>query len=227
MSTFLQLVQRLRQECRVSGNGPVTVVNQNLEYQRLIDWTNTAWMEIQEAREDWDWMRTTCAFPTVAGKPYYTPDEIGLTDWGNWTRETWRCYPTAAGNSAEIFMSYLDYQTYRDCYQFGATRYTQTQPVQMTITPDKSIGLGPTPLGGYTVTGDYYRVPTPLVNNDDVPAMPERFHMAIVYRAMMFYGMSEAAPEVYQFGNNEFERMMKRLQLNQMQEMLGADCLSS
>lgn len=224
---FLELVRTLRRRCRVAGSGPVSVINQNEEYSRLIDWIQDAWRDIQETREDWQWMRSTASFPVVSGKYLYTPAEMGLTDWGNWTRDTWRVYNTAAGNHSEIFMAYIDYDTFRDIYQYGAVRDTLTQPVHLTISPDKSIGLGPTPAAGYTVYGDYFRTPALLaLANDATPAMPERFHMAIVYRAMMFYGMSEAAPEVFQEGNNEFDRMMRRLEINQMPQVFGAPALA-
>lgn len=225
--TFLELVRTLRRRCRVAGSGPVSVINQNEEYSRLIDWIQEAWRDIQTVREDWEWMRASASFTTVAGKFLYTPQEAGLTDWGNWTRDTWRSYNTAAGINGEIRMSYLDYDVFRDVYQIGATRDTLSQPNIITIAPNKSVGFGPTPAAGYTITGDYYREPglMPLVN-DFVPYLPARFHMAIVYRAMMFYGMSEAAPEVYQEGNNEFDRIMTRMQLNQMPEIYGAPALA-
>ena len=35
--SFLQMVQRLRQEAGVSGNGPVTVASQSGEYKRLVE----------------------------------------------------------------------------------------------------------------------------------------------------------------------------------------------
>ena len=123
-------------------------------------------------------------------------------------------------------MSYLDYEWWRDGYQVGAMRTTQSQPMVVTITPAKAIGLGPTPAAGYTVTGDYYRVPTELAADLDVPALPVRFHMLIIYRAMMFYGASEAAAEVYQEGKAEYEKLLRRLNLNQMPEMIGADALA-
>lgn len=224
---FLELAQRLRRRCRVSGTGPVSVLNQNEEYSRLIDWIQEAWRSIQETREDWQWMRATVSFPVVSGKALYSPMDMGLTDWGNWTRDTWRCYNTAAGMRGEVFMSYLDYGVWRDTYQYGAIRDTLTQPMVMTITPDKSIGLGPTPADGYTVYGDYYRSPSALpLANDSMPSMPERYHMLIVYRAMMYYGMSEAAPEVFQEGNNEFDKMMRQMQINQMPQIYGAPALA-
>jgi hypothetical protein len=226
--TFVQLVQRLRRRCRVAGAGniPVTLTNQNEEISRLIDFINEAWLDIQNAREDWQWMRSTCSFTTIQGQATYTPTQAGLIDWGNWTRDTWRSYYTTTGTRGEILMDYIDYEDWRNLYQFGATRVSYSQPFVITITPDKQLGLGPVPLSGYTVTGDYFTVPTLLVDDTDTPTLPSRFQMAIVYRAMMFYGVSEAAPEVYQEGKEEFDRMMMRLTLNQMPDVGAADSLA-
>ncbi|MCY1168494.1 hypothetical protein D9M73_84910 [compost metagenome] len=224
---FLQLCQRAVTECRISGavGKPVAVssVGQTAELQRIINWVNAAWMDIQMTREDWQWMRTSIAFPTVTGQATYTLAQLGIADtFGNWFRDNFRSYPTPAGNRAEIMMSYIDYDDWLNTYQFGATRTTTSQPFVATITPDKGLGLGPTPLAGYTVTGDYFLVPSEMVADTDVPALPSRFHLAIVYRAMMFYGASEAASEVYQQGKIEFDRMMTRLQLNQLPQIYGA-----
>ena len=223
---FLRLVQRLRRKCRVSGTGPVSVLNQNEEYSRLIDFIRDAWNDIQTTREDWAWMRGSCSFQTVAGKALYTPAEIGLTDFGNWMRYDWRSYTTLAGVNSEIRIQYMDYEVWRDLFQIGALRGAISQPTAVTIAPDKSIGLGPTPIAGYTITGDYYRVPSDLVADTDTPALPAYFHMAIVYRAMMFFGVSESAAEVYQEGKVEFERLMRRITMNQQPEILGASPLA-
>jgi hypothetical protein len=217
---YLELVQKFRRKARVSGTGPVTL-NATLseEYARLRDWVDEAWLDIQGTLEDWQWMRSSCSFATVAGQATYTAAQAGVTDLGNWTRDSWRLYPTATGTPGEQFLEYIDYERWRDGYQFSTLRTTETQPLVMTITPAKAIGLGPTPAAGYTVTGDYFTAPSTMTLDAQIPALPEQFHMLIVYRAMMFFGASEAASEVYQEGQIEFERMMRRLQLNQLPEL--------
>ena len=218
---YLQLVARLKRKCRVTGAAPASIENATSEeVNRLKDWINEAWMDIQETRQDWDWMRGSCSFATVAGQAIYTPTEAGVTDFGIWTRDTWRIYTTSAGMPSEQFLIYRSYESWRNLYQFGSMRTSQTQPVDLTITPDKSIGIGPIPTAGYTVIGDYFKLPTELSLNADTPAMPSRFHMLIVYRAMMFYGVSEAAPKVYEEGKTEFNRMMSRVTENNLPELM-------
>jgi hypothetical protein len=308
---FLALVQRLKTECGVSGSTPTSVVSQTGEYGRLVNWINTAWMDIQMMRQDWDWMRTTATFPTVTGQATYTTTQIGLTDFGKWARDTFRNYAnpsvtfsiaspcvmtltshnlsvgdtvipfttgalptgltsgttyyvqsvpssdtvtlsatsggtaintsgtqsgthtissnnvtTFAGLKSEIFMPYIEYDFWRDGYEFGALRQTQTRPTVITITPNKSIGLGPFPISGYTVLGDYYRVPTEMSVNTDTPTLPTQYHMAIVYRAMMSYGAFEAASEVYQRGEMEFNKMIRRVLADRLPEITAGSALS-
>lgn len=133
---------------------------------------------------------------------------------------------TFAGLSSEVFMEYLDYDAWRDGYEYGALRQTQTRPMVLTIAPDKSIGLGPFPIAGYTILGDYYSVPSEMVADADIPALPSKFHLAIVYRAMMAYGQYESAPEVFNRGATEFSKWMRRVYADQLPEITvpGALC---
>ena len=218
---FLAICQRAARECGVSGSGPLTVVGQTGELGRIVNWCATANQDIESAHPDWQFMRLSVSFPTVAGQPTYTTVQTGITagTFGMWARDTFRNYPTAVGNIAEFPMEYMNYEDWRDTYQFGANRYVQTRPWVITIAPDQSIGLGPYPNGDYTITGDYYRAPILLAADADVPALPVQFHMMIVYKAMMYYGAYEAAPEVYDRGELEFGKLMARLDALRLPEV--------
>lgn len=209
---FLQLVNRLKRKSGSTGQAIPTLVNQVEEVNKLADFINEAWMDIQLSREDWLWMRGSASCVTTAGQATYSPvTDFLLTDFANWETSTFRNYLTSAGVNSEIRTDWIGYDQWRDVYQFGATRDMRTQPIEITVTPNMSIGLGPSPAAGYTITGDYYKVATELVADIDTPAMPAQYHQLIVYRAMMFYGMAEAATEVYQEGAAEFRRMMTML----------------
>ncbi len=96
----------------------------------------------------------------------------------------------------------------------------------MSIAPDKSICLGPIAADGYTILGDYFSVPSEMASDSDVPALPTQFHMAIVYRAMMSYGAFESAPEVYQRGEVEFMKLMRRMTADRSPETVFAGALA-
>lgn len=130
------------------------------------------------------------------------------------------------GFRSEIQMDYIDYDVWRDKYLLGNLRFSYTRPIEMSIAPDKSIVTGPIADAGYTLVGDFFRDPVELSADTDTPAMPNQFHLAIVYQAMMSYGAFEAAPEVYNRGEKEFGKIMRRIGNNQLPEMAFAGALA-
>lgn len=308
---YLQLCNLTRQNCGISGSDLVTVAGQTGEMLRLTNWVNEAWMDLQTMRQDWEWMRKSMTFTTVAHQIGYTPTQIGLTDFGMWSRDTFRNYAnpivtisiaspgvvslqgnllnigdgvtfyttgslptgltpgiqyyvigtlaadtfkvsTMPGGAAvvtsgsqsgvhtitstntlafmglrtEIFMSYTDYDTWRNAYLYGALRQVNTRPIEITIGPDKSLLFGPVSDSGYTIVGDYYSVPSLMVNNTDTPSLPVKFHMAIVYKAMLAYGMYESAGEVMQRAQGESEKWMRRIFADQASEIFAGGSLA-
>lgn len=222
----LQLVQRLHLECGVSGARPATTINQSGEFGRLVAWIDAAWMDIQSAHQDWQWLRASCSFATVEGRSTYTAAQCGVTDLGMWVRDSFRVYNTTAGINSEIPLGFIDYEDWRNTYLLGANRSTYSQPREITIAPDKSLGFGPITAAGHTILGDYYRAPSEMAADADTPALPSQFHLAIVYRAMMHYGAFEAAPEVYQRGEKWYKTMLKRMELDRLPGLTFAGALA-
>lgn len=216
--TFLTLAQRLRRKCRISGTGPTDVTGQSEEYSRVLDWTNEAYMKILRARRDWSFLRASASCPTVAGQVSYSPSaDFKLTDFGNWALDyaagdTFRAYNTAAGIGSEIRLQPIPYDDWRDVYQIGVMRSTFAQPVEIAQAPDFALCTGPIAAAGYTLVGDYYRVPAEMVNASDQPVFEDQFRMAIVYGGMILYGISEAAPEVMDEGAQGLDIVMRQME---------------
>lgn len=207
---FLQLTQKLRQECGVSGTGPVTVVDQNKEYARLVGYINDAWVEIQGLSDTWSFMREQFSFETVANVGDYTPDGApgvgaGLANFRMWHTDTFRCYETSFGIPDEQFLPEWEYKKFRDTYRYA--EQTTGRPAVFAVKPKGSdVMLGNIPDRSYTIVGEYQRVPTFLVADTDTPDIPVHLHMVIVYKAMEFYGLFEAASEVLARGERGFQR---------------------
>ena len=213
--TFLQLVNRLKVECGVSGPTLATVQNLTGEMDRLKQWINTAWLDIQASQEEWFFLRQGIVFNTTAGKMFYTPTECGTTSFGNWKRDSFRLSSVGANYGDEQLLNFVEYTTFRNLYEYANMRNVQARSVAITVDPAMSLGFGSTPDLTYVIAGEYYTAPIELSLDTDSPTIPPRYQMMIVYRAMMAYGGYESASEVYQRGQNEFNRLNNRLHIDQ------------
>jgi hypothetical protein len=136
---------------------------------------------------------------------------------GNWKKDSFRVFTTTANYADEMLFSWMTWDVWRNVYQYANTRFDQSRPVALTIDPLKNLGLGLTPNAtGYTVVYEYYRKPKDLVADGDTPDMPDRFHMLIVYRALLAYGVFMSAPEVIDRANGEIGRLQTKLDIDQL-----------
>lgn len=224
--TFLELVNQTRVECGVSGPPLTSVQNQTGESARMISWVQQAWTDIQTTKEDWLFLREPFTFNTVAQQWEYSATQAGLTDFGNWKRDSFRCSSVGQNYADEQLMNYMDWATYRNLYRYGNMRTTYARPVVVSITPDKALAFGSVPDQAYVIDGEYYTQPVLLTMDADVPNIPARFHMIIAYRAMMYYAGYEAAPEVMARGEFEYKRLYSRLEIDQLPTVVNGPPLA-
>jgi hypothetical protein len=215
----LELVRRLRQECGAQGDQPNTLTNVTGDNARFAAWISSAWMDIQSMHPDWLFLRQKVQFNTEAGLQSYDMNHTKMASFGSYKLDAFRIYRTSMGLADEMILPFLPFENFRDLFLFGQMRTTQQRPTFFTLSPQKDFLLGHAPDDVYTVCGEGYAMPTELAADSDRPAMPGQFHMAIVYRAMMFYGQYENAPEVYTHGQNEFNKLIARLHAAQMPTM--------
>ncbi|WP_277810689.1 hypothetical protein [Chromohalobacter canadensis] len=202
--TFLELCQRLRQEVGAAGTGPAAVTGQHGEMQRLIGWVQQAWREIQAEQQEWRFAWAEGEVELSAGfRDYSLP-----ADFDRWVEDS-----LYIGDDR---LRVLNYDDFRHRYREPADE----QPISAaTILPDMTMRLSRAPTTDATLTFEYYRTPQELTNASDVPRMPARYHLLIVYRAMIQYGLYENAPEVVQQGNSNASRMMRDLMQSELGEI--------
>jgi hypothetical protein len=226
--TFLQLVQRLKRECGVSGADPATL--QGVlpgEIARLANWASEAWMEIQRERSDWFFLRQPVSFTaTAAAGRSYTPTQAGIPLLASYKLDSFRCYASALGQSNEQILPWLPYDSFRNLYLFGANAQQQTRPVLFSVDPQKNFVLGPAPNADHVISGEAFLAPQPLVLDADAPSMPSQFHMLVVYKAMQYYGAYENAPEVHDRGLVHYGPMLSRLTIDQAPQITWGGALA-
>jgi len=215
--TFLQLAAKTCQECGVPS-APTTCQNQTGEMGRIVDWVVQSYTELQELHENWNWLMADFSFNTTAQQQSYTPAQAGLSDLGIWNTDTFRAYTAGNNFLDEQLVLPVDYLVFRNQYQYGTMRTTYARPVCFAVEPGtKNLLLGPIPDStGWTVLGKYYRSPQILSADTDVPNMPSKYHMLIVYGAMVKYGYFEAAGEVIAKAEKAYARMLSALEIDQI-----------
>lgn len=214
---LLQLVNQTRIECGVSGPALATAQSQSGESARIVAWVQQAWIDVQTSKEDWLFLREPFTFNTVADQwQYNAATDCGLTDFGNWKRDSFRASTVGNNYQDEQLLNYMDWTTYRNLYRYANMRNTKARPVVVSITPEKDLAFGSIPDQAYVIDGEYYTQPVSLTADTDSPAIPARFHMIIVYRAMMYYAGYEAAPEVLARGDFEYRRLYARMEIDQL-----------
>lgn len=219
-TTFLDLVQRSAQECRLA-NIPTTTIGQVGQALDFCLWVNETWKDIQRKRKKWLWMRASLTFPTVAGTTIYTP----VANVESYERHSFRYYNTSVGLASEMPLPYMEYEQWRNTYLYGSLRTVPTVPQVISISPLRALALN-TPLAGYTVLGDYYRAYVGFETDNDVTDLPLGYHMLIVYGVMMKYGASKNAAELYSNGEKEYGKLMAKLEEGWLPEVEGASALA-
>lgn len=210
---YLQLCERLRSEAGLSGT-VTAVTGQTGDFLRIVNWVKQAWLDIQDERHDWRWMRTEKSFNTSAAKSDYTTTDLSITDMGRWKPETCRIYKTADGEATETFLTPIEYEDWIKTY--GAGTITDSAPQYViVIQPDNTLRLTPGPDAQYTVTIEYSKAPTELSATTDTPDMPSHLHMLIVYEAMKMYAAWDNAPEKYSYAAEQAAKLRNRLDADQ------------
>ena len=219
---FLQLSQRLRQEAGLTSSGPTTTVNQTGISKQIVDWINTAYIDILSQHTLWRFMQEPFSFDTTASKREYSILETGVTDLETWKVDdygSFRVYFTSSGVANEQFMYPILWDDYRQMYLYGATRTAEGLPSYFSVQPDKSLNFYLVPDNIYTIVGEYFKTPTELSGDEDIPIIPTQFHMIIIWRALMFYAGFDASNEKYAMCKNEYTKLLMRLEMDQMPQI--------
>lgn len=194
---------------------PSTVTDQTGRLRKLVDWVITSWNDIQIMHDDWRWMRTTYSGAVTQGTSKYTAASFSLTRFTKWVKDPYSVtlYATASGVADEGDILFIPWDRWRLLYDRGTQ--TQNRPVHWSISPADEFCLGPVPDAAYMVRGEYIKGPQTLAANSDIPELPTRFHLIIVWHALIM--MARFDEGVFQAGYaaQQFQQMMRALSRDQ------------
>ena len=229
-SNFLQLCQRTLIECGVTSdtaNNITTVANQSGEVARIIDYVREAYTMIQNKHPYswvWLWHETSQLLPP--GGRIFSPKN----DWGlkvlKWDSESFKMYITANGVASEYFINWWDdWRLFNQAFNRGVIPITQ--PNVIVERPDKSLQFDTYLQVPYTLTAQYYSSAEILVEDLDVPSMPEQYFLSIVWLATMTYAKYEEAGVLFNTtANTQYAAIMSQMEQTELPQITigGALC---
>jgi hypothetical protein len=208
--TFLELCQQTRQECGIQGQGPAAVTNQTGILKRVVEWVRDADLFIQTLHPDWDFLWAEYAEDTVTDADLLARP----LDFGMWDREVF------AINRGTIDGAGLDLIQFNDLRRLNNVRLP-ARPSALAIKPNGDLILRVPANGIYTIYGAYWKKPTKLTTDDQIPVYPERFHRAVVAKAKMWFFEDIESDDQWAQAEKEFDEWLSELEsfaLPQQQE---------
>tara|TARA_R110001606_G_scaffold149391_2_gene289365 strand:- start:201 stop:887 length:687 start_codon:yes stop_codon:yes gene_type:complete len=228
MSTFLQLCQKVASESgTISGTLPTAVTGQSGRLLQIVNFTIDAWRQVQNSRNNWNWMRKEFSGSLTSGTAKYTGASFSISDFARWVSETdsLTLYLTATGVSDEGEITFISWSDWRK--SFGRGSQTNNRPTNVSITPANELAFGSIPNDSYTVNGEYHTTAEVLVANADVPSLPERYHDIIAYKALVLLGEFDEAPTAIATAQRKYNDMLSDLERDQLPVVVvGTDPLA-
>lgn len=210
----LQLCQRLQKEAGVGGAAISTTVDQTSILGRLVTWIEGAYEDIQSRSPYWEFLRNDFSFNTIIGTANYVKTAIGLEELGSWKDDSFRVYLDTVND--EHWLNCIGWDSLRDYRLIGASTSTTGKPIEFAVKPDKSIQVWPVPDDEYTISGEYYKRAQTMAENTGEPLFPSRFHMVIVWRALMMFAADQEATVLYAHAQKEYKRTLFALENDQL-----------
>lgn len=235
--TYLELCRKLAREAEITASEtiPSAVTGQSGQLLRVVGWVKDAWVDIQNRRTNWRWMKRPFSFNTVADDGEYASGDVtdvhaatAIARFGRWHLNDGYQPPLAylqsSGVAAQYRLLWQPLEVFRSVYGIGAQ--TSNQPVHITVDEQNNILLGPKPNAVYVVTGFFYRSAQELEADGDTPEMPAQFHDLVWREAIQMYAANSVAPEVFARATREAGRTLRALELNQLPPMEWPESLA-
>lgn len=226
---YLELVQAVKRESGLgAASSIVGIASAQGDDLRMFDWVNWAARDITLAREDWRWRRGMATLPSTTSITN-AASAFSLTDFASWKGEAREYKPSAYrvsdGVATEKPLTWLEYDQFRKMFFTGTHATGNLQ--YWSISPAEEFLVGPTPDSAHFIRADYIKDYTDMTADSDIPLIPARWHMLIVWRALMEYGGFDAATEVYQRAERNYTLSWPQLVQSQMdQPSIGSRALA-
>ncbi|RKZ07305.1 hypothetical protein DRQ25_11875 [Candidatus Fermentibacteria bacterium] len=186
--------------------GTFNNVNASNDTRVIAQSVKEAWVNIQNYRLNWKFLQDEVILNLDPSRTNYDLEFIFLStdnNFGHWDEKNF----------------IYDYKTLREVSynRWKRTEVTATgEPNDFTIKPnDNSVIF--TPLDNtYEVSLAYFKQPQILIDNNDVPILPQAYHTLIMYRGLVNAAVFFSSSEMFQFASIRADEMMGQLMREQL-----------
>lgn len=230
--TFLELCQMVARESgTISGTLPLATTAQEGRLLKVVNWTRSAWTQIQNDRTHWRWMYdefgdANCI--TSVGTRRYTPASWNIQRMRHWViapESPITLYLEATGQSDEGELSAISWAEFRRTYERGS--HPEGRPIHVAVSPQNEICLGPTPDDVYRIRGEYYKAPQTLEADEDVPELPEHYHEVIGHYGLILLAEHDEGEYHTQVAYRRYSQLMSDIRRSELPSLgIGGSALA-
>lgn len=213
--TFLELCQELHAEAGYSGS-ITTTSGLSGQMGRIVRWIRNANIVLQSEHTDWTFLTREFSFDTTVGKRIYSLTDLaaaGVENVASWHKSSMRIQ---SGTDDSTPLRNLHRQ--RFMHRYANPR--EGRPIYWTRGLDGGIELSHAPDAVYTITGQFQREPASLSLDGDIPVIPEKHHIAIVWKGLSYYGTHEEAPLSVQRGEGEYRKELHKMRAHYLPDVV-------
>lgn len=216
---FLEICNEVKNQAEIGGADMTSVTGQTGKLAMVVKWVNRAYMRIATHRDDWQWLFSPAyTFNLSPGKRQYTASELLVTDIKKWDIRRPRIYRTSIGLADETKMDVISYSDWERSLAMGE-QVSGKPDFLFTLPGTNTLMFHQVPDAEYTVTLNYWKAASKLVNATDIPLIPEEYQDIITYRALMFYAVYDDATEIYLDAKNEYTSLLERMEETGIEEI--------
>jgi len=221
---------------------PATAYGETTEHRtRLINWVRQAWIEIQEDQDQWNFMVRRASMPLVRGQTSYAIAELAEPDCNGCLPE--ECDPDEA--FYDYIVPFVAPQDYRYIWMVDGSTQQPNPQICYYVHPERFFGdrdrMNKTAFGqpsrysidrtgcivfdaspsddDYHIQFEYKLLPHEFLTDEDTPrGLPLKYHMLIIYKAMVYYAMFDEADKQVQRAAKLARDWMNKLRRDQLKE---------
>lgn len=193
--TYLEICKAVRLLSGMQGVGPTSTLDQTGVEEVLVYMVQQAYQDIQNMREDFDFLNAEHTFSTTLSTSEYPLATIFQTITPDFKKYDLSSFKITDSNGKISPLRYLERPV-------GEARYQNSTVEQLpgyfwTDFSDNSLVLKPITNGVYTVSFRYWKNPEILSTDAQVPSLPQSLHPLILYKALEKMSVYLSSPEVF------------------------------